>query len=418
MLAGLTLVLALAANPLSPALDVDLDGDGKPETVTAASAHGAVRLEVRDAGGRKLAKAEAPAPAADVVHAELSAGVLGSTGALLEVLASSDASECISIWRWKDRALTRIPVRDAGGKALPDCGRPGAWTWSWHREADDRPAALVRERTEQVASGTLRVRERFAFAGFSLDADPGQSVAEINGVPIPSWYGATFYARPALEILYERFDLSRMRAHPTISIEADRDRGVFALHLAGPDGERTIPVDGSAVQNNKAILTLGPDATTMRATVSLGGDGTVPYEVEVEGLGAPFDQIYAPAGGWRGDSPNLFLSATDELVAKDLAGAWLDPSGNILVIATDGVPPYRVRADTELFTPALAGAAPPLDLLLLPASPSGRPWGVTLRGPNTLERVTLVCAGPGASGCRAEGAGVKLRRFGARMNAR
>ncbi len=418
MFAGLALVLALAADPLSPTLAVDLDGDGKPETVTTAPGRGDVRLEIRDADGRKLGAAQAPAPAADVVHVELSAGVLGSTGALLEVLAATDASECVSFWRWKDSSLARIPVRDAGGKELPACGKPGAWTWSWQREADDRPATLVRERREQVAGGAHRLREVFVFAGFSLDADPRQSVSAINGVPIPSWYGATFYARPALEILYERFDLSRMRAHPTVSIDADRGRGVFALRFTGPDGERTIPVDGSEVQKDKTILTAGPDGKTMRATVSLGGDGSVPYELEVSGLGAPFDQIYAPAGGWRGESRNLFLSATDELVSKDIAGAWLDPAGNQVTIAADGVPPYRVRVETELFTPVMAGAPPPLDLLLLPADPAGRPWGVLLRGPNTLERVPVHCAGPGAAGCRADGPGVKLRRFGARMNAR
>ena len=418
MLAGFALVLALAANPLSPTLDVDLDGDGKPETVTASAGRGDVRVDVRNAAGKKLGDAKAPSPAGDVVHVQLSAGVLGSTGALLEVLAATDASECVSFWRWKDSALARIPVRDAGGKEVPACGKAGDWTWSWQREADDRPATLARERTEPVAGGALRLREVFVFAGFSLDADPRQSVSEINGVPIPSWYGATFYARPALEILYERFDLSRMRAHPTVSIDADRVRGVFALRFTGPGGERTIPVEGSSVQKDRTILTAGPDGKTLRATVSLGGDGSVPYELEIEGLGAPFDQIYAPAGGWRGESRNLFLSATDELVAKDVAGAWLDPEGNTITIAADGVPPYRVRVETELFTPVMAGAPPPLDLLLLPTDPAGRPWGVLLRGPNTLERVPVRCAGPGADGCRADGPGVRLRRFGARMNAR
>jgi hypothetical protein len=418
LLAGLALVLALAADPLSPALSVDLDGDGAPETVTAAAARGDVRLEVRDAGGKKLGNAKAPAPAGDVVQVELSAGVLGSSGALLEVLASTDASECVSVWRWKDRALARIPIRDTGGKPLPDCGRPGEWTWTWQREAEDRPSTLVRERSEPVASGTLRVRETFAFAGFSLDADAGRSASEINGVPIPSWYPAVFYARPALEVLYERFDLSRMRAHPTAVIEADRGRGVFALRFTGPGGERTIPVEASSLRKDRAILTAGPDGKTMRATVSLGGDGSVPYELEVEGLGAPFDQVYAPAGGWRGESRNLFLSATDELLFKDLAGTWLDPSGKNVVIATDGAPPYRVRVESALYTPVMAGAAPPLDLVLMPAAPSGPAWGVVLRGPNTLERVPLTCAGPDAAGCRADGPGVKLRRLGARMNAR
>jgi hypothetical protein len=417
LLPAFALVLALAGDPLSPTLAVDLDGDGTPETVTAAASRGDVRLEVRDAGGKKLGSAKAPAPAGDVVQVALTSGILGSPGALIEVLASTDASECVSVWRWKDRALARIPVRDAGGKPLPDCGRPGEWTWSWQREAEDRPASFVRERTAQVEAGTLRIWEVFAFAGFSLDADAQRSGAEINGVPIPSWYPATFYARPALEILYGRFDLSRMRAHPTAVIEADPRRGVFALRVAGPDGERTIPIEASTAHRGEAILTAGPDGKTLRATVSLGGDGSVPYELEVAGLGPPFDQIYAPAGGWRGESRSLFLSAVDELAAKDLAGTWLDPSGKTVVIATEGSPPYRVRIDGALSTPVLAGAAPPLDVVLLPADPSGQAWGVILRGPNTLERVPLTCAGPDAAGCRASGPGVKLRRLGARMNA-
>ncbi|HVQ54078.1 MAG TPA: hypothetical protein VMT25_02820 [Thermoanaerobaculia bacterium] len=418
MLPAFALVLALAGDPLSPKLAVDLDGDGTPETVTAAASRGDVRLEVRDAGGKKLGNAKAPAPAGDVVHVALSPGVLGSPGALIEVLASTDASECVSVWRWKDRALTRIPIRDAGGKPLPDCGRPGEWAWSWQREAEDRPSSLVRERTAPVEAGTLRVREVFAFAGFSLDADAQRSGSEINGVPIPTWYPATFYARPALEVLYERFDLSRMRAHPTAVIEADPRRGVFALRVTGPDGERTIPIEASTSHRGEAILTSGPDGKTMRATVRLGGDGSVPYELEVAGLGAPFDQIYAPAGGWRGESRSLFLSAVDELASKDLAGTWLDPSGRNVVIATDGAPPYRVRVDDSLSTPVLAGAAPPLDVILLPTDPSGQAWGVTLRGPNTLERVPLTCGGPDAAGCRASGPAVRLRRLGARMNAR
>jgi hypothetical protein len=418
LLPAFALVLALAGDPLSPTLAVDLDGDGTTETVTAAASRGDVRLEVRDAGGKKLGNAKAPAPAGDVVHVALSAGALGSPGALIEVVASTDASECVSVWRWKDRALTRIPVRDAAGKPLPDCGRPGEWTWSWQREAEDRPSSLVRERTTQVEGGTLRVREVFAFAGFSLDADARRSGSEINGVAIPSWYPATFYARPALEVLYERFDLSRMRAHPTAVIDADPRRGVFALRFTGPGGERTIPVEASTASKGEAILTAGPDGTTMRATVSLGGDGSVPYELEVAGVGAPFDQIYAPAGGWRGESRNLFLSAVDELASKDLAGSWLDPSGKNVVIATDGAPPYRVRVDGALSTPVLSGAQAPLDVVLLPTEPSGQTWGIILRGPNTLERVPMTCAGPEASSCRASGPGVRLRRLGARMNAR
>jgi hypothetical protein len=77
-----------------------------------------------------------------------------------------------------------------------------------------------------------------------------------------------------------------------------------------------------------------------------------------------------------------------------------------------------VRVDDSLSTPVLAGAASPLDVVLLPADPSGQAWGVVLRGPNTFERVPLTCAGADAAGCRATGPAVKLRRLGARMNAR
>jgi hypothetical protein len=418
LLLGLALILALAADPLSPTLAVDLDGDGTEETVTAAPARGAVRLEVRDSGGKKVAKAKAPAPAGDVVQVELTAGSLGSPGSLIEVAASTDASECVSVWRFKDGVLARLPIRGAAGRQLPDCGRPGEWTRAWEREAEGRPSALVRERTEKVEGGVLRVREVFAFAGFSLDEDPRRSGSEINGVPIPSWYRAIFYSRPALEILYGRFDLSRMRSQPTLSIEAHRERGVFALRFTGPGGEFTAPVESSEGQKARAALGARVEGKTVRASVSLGGDGSVPYEIEVEGLGAPFDQIYAPAGSWRGGSREIFPTAADEVAAEDLAGIWLDPGGKNTAIATEGAPPYRLRLGKELYAMDMARAQPPLDLLLLPAEPSGRPWGIILRGPNTLERVPLACTGQGAAECRAEGPREKLRRLGARMNVR
>ena len=83
MLPAFALVLALAGDPLSPTLAVDLDGDGTPETVTAAASRGDVRLEVRDAGGKKLGNAKAPAPVGDVVQVALTSGVLGSPGVVL-----------------------------------------------------------------------------------------------------------------------------------------------------------------------------------------------------------------------------------------------------------------------------------------------------------------------------------------------
>jgi hypothetical protein len=333
-------------------------------------------------------------------------------------VASTDASECVSVWRFKDGALARLPIRGAAGTPLPDCGRPGEWTRTWEREAEGRPSALARERTEKVDGGVLRVREVFAFAGFSLDEDARRSGSEINGVPIPSWYRAIFYARPALEILYSRFELARMRPQPTLSIEADRERGVFALRFTAPGQEFTAPVESCEVQKPKAILGARVEGNSVRASVRLGGDGSVPYEIEVEGLGAPFDQVYAPAGSWRGEARKIFPTAADEIAAEDLAGFWLDPAGKNTAIGIEGAAPHRLRFGKELYAMDMARARPPLDLLLLPAETSGRPWGIVLRGPNVLERVPLTCTGPGTADCRAEGPAEKLRRLGARMNLR
>jgi hypothetical protein len=422
LLAGLALLLRLAADPLAPSLAADFDGDGRTETITAAPRRGGVRLEVRDAGGRKIADASAPAPAADVVHVELSAGSLGSVGALLEVSASTDASECVSVWRYKSESLTRLPIRDSGGKDLPECGPPGAWTYRWEKEAEGRPSALVRERTEKAGQGVLRVRDVFAFAGFSLDADTRRSTREIEGVPIPAWYDAVLYSTSGLEVLYGRFDLSRMRSETTLAIVADRERGVFALRFSSPHGVVTAPVDAYAARAGEATLGARVGERTARVSVRLGGNGSIPVEVEVGELGPPFDQVYGPAGSWHGRASKVFPSAADEIASEDLAGIWIDPKGGQTPIEIDGSPPYRVRVGPDLYTLDLGRSEPPVDLLLLPAGASGRPWGIALRGINGLERTPYVCAPAGAApesgACRADGAPERLRRLGARANAR
>ncbi|MFY9552366.1 MAG: hypothetical protein WAU32_14560, partial [Thermoanaerobaculia bacterium] len=106
MLAGL-MILALApslrvAEPsaLAPSLSADLDGDGTVETVRATAARGAVKLEVLDAEAHRLAVAKAPAPAGQVVPITLTSAPLGSAGALVEVVAATDASVCRTIWRY------------------------------------------------------------------------------------------------------------------------------------------------------------------------------------------------------------------------------------------------------------------------------------------------------------------------------
>jgi hypothetical protein len=401
---------------------VDLDGDGRDETVSATSERGAVRLAVRGPDGTVLASGKAPAPKADVVHVELTAGSLGSAGALLEVSASTDASACVSVWRFRDGRLARLPIHDDHGKDVSDCERAGEWTYRFENEGEGRPAELVRERTERSPQGALRVREAFAFAGFSLDADPRRSSREIEGVPIPAWPDDVYYSTAALEILYGRYDLSRMRAEPTLRIHADRDRGIFALELSQGTSGLTAPVVSYAARGHEVDLGAKVGDKTARLTVSFAGDPNQPVEVRVEGLGEPYDRDYGPAGTLRGRGPRVFGSAADELAVQELDSTWLDPGGGHWPIALEGSPPYRLRVGGDLYAIDLGRAEKPADLVLRPIA-SGRSWGIALRGRNVIERIPVVCpvspegSVPPAPSCRADGLPERMRRLGARANA-
>ena len=423
--AVLTLIakLAVAAHAaqisgVAPTLDADLDGDGASETVTAAPSRGSVRLEVRDAAGRALADAKAAAPAGSVVPVTLTSGPLGSAGALIEVVAATDAMECRTIWRYRAGQLSPIPIRGPSGQALPDCAAPSGWTASWIREGDGRPAAWVREKAQKVDAGTLRTRETYGFAGFSLDFDAKRSSADVAGVPIPSWYPATLYSRKALDTLYSRFRLEEMRGEPTLRIEADRARGIFALRFAGPDGPLVAPVDAYAVSGGTATLGARAGERSGQVSIRLGGDGSIPYEVRVEGLGPQWDRAYSPAGAWRGAGRQVFLGAEDELASEDFVGIWADSAGRTTPIALEGEPPYRLRVGKEGYSIDLRGAAP-FDALLLPLDTPGRSWGIVLKGHNGLERIPVACTGkPPRPPCRADGPPETLRRTGARINVR
>jgi hypothetical protein len=402
-----------------PSLNADLDGDGASETVTAAPSRGSVRLEVRDAAGRALADAIAAAPAGSVVPVTLTSGPLGSAGALIEVVAATDAMECRTIWRYRGGQLSPIPIRGPSGQTLPDCAAPSGWTASWIREGDGRPAAWVRERAQKVDAGTLRTRESYAFAGFSLDFDAARSSADVAGVPIPSWYPATLYSRKALETLYSRYRLEDMRREPTLRIEADRARGVFALRFAGPDGPLVAPVEAYAVSGGTATLGVRAGERTAQVSIRLGGDGSIPYEVRVEGLGPQWDRAYSPAGAWRGAGRQVFLGAEDELASEDLVGIWADSAGRTTPFAIEGGPPYRLRVGKEGYSIDLVGAAPPFDALLFPLDAGGRSWGIVLKGQNGLERTPVACKGkPPRPPCRADGTPEAFRRTGARINVR
>ena len=398
----------------------DLDGDGATETVIAVPSRGTVRLEVRDAAGRHLADAKAPSPPGEVVPVTLTSGPLGSAGALIEVVAATDKSECRSIWRYRDGRLTPLPIRDASGRALPDCGAPAGWTSSWLREGDGRPAAWARERTQTTATGPLLTRDVYAFAGFSLDFDAARSSSIISGVPIPDWYAATLYSRAALETLYSRFRLGEMRREPTLRFRTDRTKGIFELHFEGPKGSLVAPIDTYAAA--AGTVTLGAQSGDRTARVSLQLEGPkrdVPFGIQVSGLGDDWDRVYSPAGSWESGARRVFPSAADELATNDLAGEWSDSSGRRDPFTIEGAPPYRLRIASTSYEIELDSAMPPFDVLLLPREGGGRPWGIVLKGSNALERTPLSCTGnPARPPCRPDGETETLRRSGARINVR
>jgi hypothetical protein len=351
---------------------------------------------------------------------ELTAGSIGSAGALLEVSASTDASACVSIWRFREGRLARLPIRDDKGKDVPDCAPAGQWTYRFESEGEGRPAELVRERTEKSPQGTLRVREAFAFAGFSLDADPRRSTREIEGVPIPVWPDTVYYSTVALETLYGRYDISRMRSEPTLRIHADRNRGVFALEFSQTGSSVNAPVDAYAARGREVDLGAKVGDRTAQVTVSLGGDPIQPFEIRVEGLGEPYDRMYGPAGTLHGRGPRIFESAADELAVQELDSTWLDSQGGHWPLALDGSPPYRLRIGSDLYDIDLGRAEKPADLVLLPVA-TGRAWGIVLRGRNVIERIPVTCAAAPAGSpplpCRADGPPERMRRLGARANA-
>jgi hypothetical protein len=426
LIVGLSLATPESMASMAPRLSSDLDGDGTAEVVTASASNGAVRLKVENGATKRAATAKAPAPAQDVVRVALTAAALGAPGSLLEVTASTDASECLSVWRYKDGALTRLPIRGAGGRELADCATPGAdgggaWTHRWERPALDAPSVLVRERTTTVPRGRLRRRETYAFAGFSLDLDPARSTTDVDGLPIPSWYDARYYSQKGLDLLYNRFDLAAFRATPRLTFETDHESGVFNLRLVSPAGELVAPVDSfsSVTTEGTATLAARDGEKTIRASVRLGGDGSVPVEIQLDGLGAGLDGSYGPAGAWLGQSRQVFPSAADEIASEHLSGVWGTPQGGTVRLQRDGAPPYRLRVDDAVFVLDFDHPPKAADLALLPTDGSRRGWGILLEGPNAIDRVPLDCeSGADGSSCRADGPSVRLRRMGARINVR
>jgi len=421
IVAAMVLSLGLVdPEPMVPTLSADFDGDGETETVVASPARGSVRLEVRNAGGRNMAAQTAPAPSADLVHVRLTSAPLGSPGSLLEVLASTDASECVSIWRYNHGALARIPIQDAARHPLADCEAPGIWTHRWERESESAPSVWVRERAGS-ADRKLRRKDVFVFAGFSLNEDAKRSVTTTDGLPIPAWYEAELYTKGGLEVLYQRFDIASLRSKPHLRIVTDRDRGLFALRFETGGKEIVAPVNSFAAipTEGKATLVARVGEKTVHATVQLGGDGSVRIQVRVAGLTPELDVPFGPAGSWNGRVRAVFPTALDEIASEYLVGSWGTPRGTSVPIVLEGAPPYRIRMENTVFTPDMDHVPPASDLLLLPSDPPGRSWGIAMQGPNALDRFPLTCEGEGAGrSCRPDGASERLRRLGARVNVR
>ena len=427
---ALALVLALAGDPLSRRrLAVDLDGDG-----SAGDGDGRGRARGRAARGprrcaaRSSPTAKAPAPAADVVHVAL------SPRARSAARARSSRSWRRATRRSASRSgatrigpLARMPApRARTARRCRTAARPGAWTYvAGSASAEGRPAALVRERTEQVASGTLRVRgglrvrrvqPRRGRAALRRRDQRRADPAVVRG-------DASTRA-PALEIALRAASTSRACGRsPTLSIEdGPRARRLRAALLRTRRASVTAPVDASAAQSSGAPDPRRPAGNrTMRTCRSAwAATGASLTRSRSRGSGAPFDQDLRSRRRLARPGPiKVFPSAADELASEDLAGAWRDPPGKHVVIATDGAPPYRVRVDGELVTRSWrARRRRSTSLLLPPTPPDGR--GESSCGARTP---SSACRSPAPDRTRRRlprGAapGETLRRLGARMNAR
>lgn len=421
--------LLFASPPPAPPLTVDLDGDGVAEQVTAVAKKKKARIEIRAAaGGKVLAEAELPAPkgkSAGVAEITLSSGSLGSAGALLEAAAVSGGEECRSLWRYRDRALSRVPIAST---AVAECGPAGEWSYGWDQGSGDAPAEYRRERTRQSAGGPNHRVESFRYAGFRLEPDPSRSRSEIRGIAIPAWYAETIYRRSGLEGLYAHYDLSELKRSARLRILTDREAGVFSVRIqrpSSPQPERVLPVTASrpGEEPNEVILTLGEDQPPIVLRVSLAGRGGVPGEVRMTGAGPDLDVLYTPATLLAEGALHVFATADDALASTFLVGSWSGPKGEPITISLASNDPVRVAVGGSAFSVDVDGAPDGVDALLVPAAAGAKTpgvpvWGIVLRGPDSMDRVPIRCenASP-PNRCRVDGPGELFKRLGGRVNA-
>ena len=375
-------------------------------------------MTVRDARGRRVANAAAPAPRERDVAVSLAAGVLGSAGALLEVAASSPAETCRSVWRLRSGKLDRLPIRSAAGP-LPSCGPREEWTARFERDAEDKPARYLRERSRATPRGTHKETQVFQFSGFQLDL--AESRGAIDGIAIPDWYDAVFYPRPAIEALFERFDFTPLRQLPQLSIDADPARGAFSLRFHDGRKETVLPVRASSPGPENAIL-LRVDGAKEPVDVAVRLTRDVPWEIEVRGLSERLDGTYAPVSRVQKGALRVYPNAASELSANGLPGTWsIDAQRTITIAAAPGSLD-RIQVDRESFAVDLDRAPAGLDVLLVPEHEKAPSWALDLRGPHAVLRVPVRCSAwpspPDEAPCEAAGPAVTLRRLGARINLR
>jgi hypothetical protein len=418
MFLSLAIIAAGASLQAPPALTADLDGQGERETAAAAVAGTNVALEIRDARGKLLARGSVPSPGQASPRVELTLGPLGSAGALVEAVVSGAGGECRTLWRYRDRRLSRVPLLGASGP-VPDCSLP-EWKYRWERPVENAPALLMRERSRERENGVFREVEAYRYAGFRMEPDPGRSSSSINGVEIPGWRDAVLYTRDLPDRLAGRYDLSLFRTEPRVRLFADRAQGIFELRVEDAARQRNFPITAALPGQGRreTLLTAGTEGAQIRVLVS--GDGSVPVEATVHGLDARLDHAYVPVTRQRDTGVRVYDSAEQELAEEFLPGTWDDGKKPVAVELISASPP-RVRFGKSEVSLSIAQAPRGVDALLLPGDGSPPSLGILLRGSNAMVEVAVRCAPPGQAEARLCESGAPtrtLRRVGARLNLR
>lgn len=412
-------ILATGASLQSqPALTAELDGQGERETAAVVITGRTVALEIRDARGGLLARESVPSTGQASPRVALSLGPLGSAGALVEAAVSGEGAECRTLWRYRERRLTRVPLLGPSGP-VPDCGPP-EWKYRWERPAEDAPALLMRERSRKRGNGVFREVEAYRYAGFRMEPDAGRFTSSINDIEIPGWRDVTLYPRQLPDRLAERYDLSPFRTEPRVRLFADRAEGVFELRFEDGSRKRSFPVTAARPGDSKSdvLLTVGTEGARIRVLVS--GDGAIPLEATVQGLDVRLDLAYVPVTHLKSSGLRVYDSAEQELAEEFLPGTWDDGKARLAVTLDSAAPP-RLRLDKSEVALSLAQAPAGVDVLLLPADGSSPTLGILLRGSNSLVEVPVRCTSSGQPAtllCESRGPGRAFHRVGARLNVR